>query len=384
MQQQRNPGGLEPGAPPRLRLLADDLTGALDSAAQFVPLVGRVPTFWHATMAGDPPPTAAFDSATRELDRAAAAERVGALAPLLVGADIAFKKIDSLLRGATAAEIAACLRADGFRSCVLAPAFPAQGRVTRGGRQLVRWNGAWRDVGVDLRAALAGLGSAVRLARPGDPPWPGVTLWDAETDADLGRVAEAGRQLGGSVLWCGAGGLAGALAGHARSPRPRLGAPLLGLFGSDHEVTRAQLRACDPHWLLLPPDDAATAASLVGSRLKSARLALAGFDLPSGCSRPEAARRISAGLAGLVAAIPRPRTLVVAGGETLRAVCAALGATSLEVTGQMLPGVPVSLLHGGRWDGVTVVSKSGAFGDAGLLRRLLALDAGEVGEGEAL
>jgi len=33
--------------------------------------------------------------------------------------------------------------------------------------------------------------------------------------------------------------------------------------------------------------------------------------------------------------------------------------------------VPASVMRGGRWDGVRVVSKSGAFGDPGLLARLL-------------
>ena len=49
---------------PVLRLLADDLTGALDSAARFVPLVGPVPVVWS-----DPIPagTVAIDSGTRDL-----------------------------------------------------------------------------------------------------------------------------------------------------------------------------------------------------------------------------------------------------------------------------------------------------------------------------
>ena len=49
-----------------------------------------------------------------------------------------------------------------------------------------------------------------------------------------------------------------------------------------------------------------------------------------------------------------------------------LGAASLEVQGRILPGLPRSVLRGGLWDGVTVVSKSGAFGPPHLLRDLLA------------
>ena len=70
-----------------------------------------------------------------------------------------------------------------------------------------------------------------------------------------------------------------------------------------------------------------------------------------------------------------PRSLFVAGGETLRALCLALETDRLDIVGQLMPGVPVSLMVGGRWNGVRVASKSGAFGDDMLLRRMLALGA---------
>ena len=92
---------------------------------------------------------------------------------------------------------------------------------------------------------------------------------------------------------------------------------------------------------------------------------------PPGLTRAEAARRIDRELHALSTRLPRPGTLIVAGGETLRGLCIALGATSLEVQGRAVPGVPVSILRGGVWDGVTIVSKSGAFGHPTLLRDLL-------------
>jgi uncharacterized protein YgbK (DUF1537 family) len=69
--------------------------------------------------------------------------------------------------------------------------------------------------------------------------------------------------------------------------------------------------------------------------------------------------------------VPKPATLIVAGGETLRAACVSLGATSLQVIGQIEPGVPRSIMRGGRWDGIEIISKSGAFGDKNLWRDLL-------------
>ena len=83
-----------------VRLLADDLTGALDTAAEFVPLTGELPVFWPGGSSLELEGSLGLDSGTRERDAEAAAAEVARLAPSLDGADIAFKKIDSLMRGA--------------------------------------------------------------------------------------------------------------------------------------------------------------------------------------------------------------------------------------------------------------------------------------------
>jgi uncharacterized protein YgbK (DUF1537 family) len=146
--------------------------------------------------------------------------------------------------------------------------------------------------------------------------------------------------------------------------------PVLGLFGSDQMVTVRQLAACGEHWMALADGDEASAHALA-KRLEGDGVAFASFDLQPGLSRAEAARRIAGSLGRLLPRLPRPQTLAVAGGETLRAICTVLGATRLDATGQIEPGVPRSILHGGDWDGVEVVSKSGAFGADGLWRDLL-------------
>ena len=99
---------------------------------------------------------------------------------------------------------------------------------------------------------------------------------------------------------------------------------------------------------------------------------MVGFTLPPNTPRADAARMIGGHIAALLPTLPRPGALIVAGGETLRTVCDVLGATHLEVVGAELPGVPRSILRGGVWDGVDVISKSGAFGAPNLLRDLLA------------
>src|SRR5690242_9523754 len=208
-----------------LRLLADDLTGALDSAARFATTSAPVAVIWQASTAVG---SVAMDSGTRDLPAALVPSRLQPFVPLLAAGAPAFKKIDSLLRGHVAQELAACLGA--FDHCVLAPAFPFQGRITRHGRQFVWGGNNWQDTGVDLQAELRQLGIAVQVR-------------DAETEQDLHDLVDEARRLEGRVLWCGSGGLAGALAGDAPPPRPVLARPLLALIGSDHPVTRAQIAA---------------------------------------------------------------------------------------------------------------------------------------------
>ncbi|HEY0204380.1 MAG TPA: four-carbon acid sugar kinase family protein [Acetobacteraceae bacterium] len=356
-----------------LRLLADDLTGALDTAAEFVGLTGPVHAYWQGVRPGALPPNAALDTGTREAGEAAARAAVAAATPTLAGAGIAYKKLDSLLRGHTLAELAACFATGVWRHAVLAPAFPFQGRVTRGGRQWVADGAGWTPAGPPLVDALRALGMTVQRGCPGAALVPGVTVFDAETDADLDAVAVAVAAAGAPMLWCGTGGLARALAaGHPRPALPPLPRPALGLFGSDQAVTAGQLAACAEHWTAVPHGGAEHAAHLA-RRLGRDGIALASLDLPPGLSRAEAARRIGAELCRLVHTLPPPGTLIAAGGETLRGLCIALGAESLLVQGRAVPGVPVSILRGGRWDGVTVVSKSGAFGHPTLLRDLLRL-----------
>ncbi len=346
-----------------LRLLADDFTGAMDSAVRFVPLTGPVPVRWDSAGTG----SFAFDLGTRECDGASAMERAAAAAPMLRGADVAYLKCDSLLRGHAAEELHACMTVGGFVRGVVAPAFPAQRRWTRGGRQYAGLGG--ERVGPDVAAQLATLGERVTLCRPGDAVPDGISLWDAATEDDLARIVAGVRRADATpTLWCGSAGLAGALAGQAPPAVGWLRRPILALLGSDHPVTRLQLaQAQDWHHRLNGDDIAALAARLIAQGAAAVSVAL-----PEGLTRDHAATRIAAAFGALPAALPAPATLFVTGGETLRALCEAAGATAVTVFGEVAPGVPAAHLQGGPWDGVTIVAKSGAFGEEMLLRDLLA------------
>ena len=76
--------------------------------------------------------------------------------------------------------------------------------------------------------------------------------------------------------------------------------------------------------------------------------------------------------------LDRPDALIVMGGDTLAICCAALGATSLVVRGLLARGIPVSEFSDGAWAGMTIISKSGAFGAEDILTRIMEL-AGAIG-----
>lgn len=353
--------------PTRLRILADDLTGALDSAAAFATPRAPIPVLWRA--APGLPAIAAIDAGTRELGAASAVSRQDGFADWLLGGAPAFKKIDSLLRGNWAEEIAALsARAAGWR-VVVAPAFPFHGRVTRGGRQ---WTlDAGEALGGDIAAVLREAGFSAAAA---------LRVYDAQSDADLDRVVAQETSRGGPVLWVGTGGLAAALARARPASATGMGAPvasrhvsapLLALIGSHHPVTRTQIDravADDPgRHVRLSANPADLDAVLERLARGLSCLVTVAFE----GARPDAARVIAERFARLLARCPPPGTLFVAGGETLRDAADAIGAEALAVEGAREPGLAVSRLRGGRFDGVRVLSKSGAFGAPDLLRGLV-------------
>ena len=112
----------------QVRIIADDLTGALDTAAQFATPRRAMPVFLNGHLPATLPKAFAIDAATRDMDSAAASMVAARDAPLLApkAGAIAFKKLDSLLRGHCGIELFATLRAVreglGWEGCGTTPA----------------------------------------------------------------------------------------------------------------------------------------------------------------------------------------------------------------------------------------------------------------------
>lgn len=369
--------------PRSIRILADDLTGALDTAAAFA---GNVPVFIDRPPALERPENdaavAVLATATRDVAvDTLAAHLQPALDWLRTGA-VAFKKVDSLLRGNTFAETAWIAQYGQYDLTVFAPAFPAQGRITADDRQwLVKPDGARQAVASPLRETFHGFGRQACPTLDNGDGRAGDTCRACDTwipevlnDADLDRIAATADQpTAGRRLWCGSAGLAHALArrwnlapaaGSVR-PLPRCDGPTVLVSASFQPVLREQWdRLCAGREMLAVARHAngdAIAAALRQARCGASEIC---FDLsPREKIAPE---RATGQLAGhttqLVEHLPRPGQLLVIGGDTLLALCRATGAQALLAHPSARPGWGCARLIGGAWDGVPCYSRSGAFG----------------------
>ena len=360
-----------------VRIIADDLTGALDTAGCFVCQGQSLPLIFDAaSLPGSG--NYALSTETRDVAEDEALARVSAFAPAFDGFDgLVFKKIDSLLRGHVAAEIAHIVRQSRIEAVVLAPALPGLGRVTRNGRQWAKLAGddKYRMTGPDLASAFARLNIAVQSGFSESPTSgaPRVFLCDAETDDDLKRVADQGRRMG-RVLWCGSAGLAEAIAGPT-APLKLAARRVLVICGTRHPVASLQVkRLCrdEPSALAaLPPDyDATAAARIVNARLKANTWAALVADIPD-MQATEARRLLEKALREVLPRLDRPDAVIVMGGDTLAVCNGSLGAYGLAVRGLLERGIAVSEFADGAWAGLPVISKSGAFGSEDTLREII-------------
>jgi len=403
--------------PRRWLILADDLTGAADCAIAFARRGLPASVAWGR----DPPDDAvlALDADSRRLPPGAAAARHRSLlrAHHREGAAL-FKKIDSTLRGQPAAELAATvldLRARGRGAlAIVAPAFPAAGRTVVDGRirvdgrpleQTPLWARDHSYPSADLGAALQGAGLRVRMAgldavRAGAAVRAGLpavvqaaimacddaVVCDAVTPADLDAVADATLPRAAELFWTGSGGLAEALAGRLDGTLRHMPVEVTGgilfVVGSLAEASRAASAVIGAdaavHTERIPPailHEGPDAPAWQGASRRIAQSLAAGADVLVEIATAEATDlRHGTALARQLAALLLPvapglGAVFATGGETALALLDALGVTGIQIIDEIEPGVPIGLTRGAL--AIPVVTKAGAFGDAGTLARCL-------------
>lgn len=361
-----------------VRLLADDLTGALDAAVRLVPLAGELPVVWDRDAALRENGAIALTTDTRDGGADEAVKAIRALGDFWRGNALSFKKIDSLWRGNTLSELAALIESRAFATVIIASAFPEQNRITREGRQYWRRPGEreWRPADLDLHAGLVARGIAVNVTKAFPPAdFSGVWMFDAETTRDLDAIVAHGRGAAGPVLWCGSAGLAGALAGPAPvgTVMPVM-MPATVIVGSEHAVSRDQVEAVRAAGLATVIDfgtDKATWGEAVARAEGAMDSVVFWFSPAKKVTAVEADKAMTAFFDRLTLGYEPPGALIVVGGETLSRLTRAAQATRILPVREITPGIALAQIADGRWSGLSLVSKSGAFGATNFIAQLL-------------
>ena len=345
----------------KVAIIADDLTGALDTGTPFVDAglsvavaidVGAI----SETLATDCA-VVVVNTASRALPEEEAARKVSASAKALLAASpqIVLKKIDSRLKGNVAAESKALAAVFGHKAIVVAPAIPDQERLTRNGHVVGR--------GVDRPLPIA------ELFETNDGQ---VIVRDAETDSDLDRVVGAYNWK--KTLAVGARGMGAALARKIGQPN-RASRPFAAssqtvfAFGSRDPITTEQMTKLEGTSSLAAIIDASMGAVPPDARFGLPMLLRCAGEITSEAAT--VADRFAKGVKSVME-MTRPDMLMVGGGDTALAVFRALGIRVLKPQGEIEAGIP--------WFDVTTADclrfrcavKSGGFGNSDCLVRLIA------------
>jgi uncharacterized protein YgbK (DUF1537 family) len=185
-----------------------------------------------------------------------------------------------------------------------------------------------------------------------------IVVLDAVCDDDLDRIVAAALALDLRVLWVGSAGLASALArtlpaGPQFRPRPTPKGPILFCIGSDHRVTVAQQTALVSQRRALLVHAGLTNAECIEAALGRGRHVV--LRVPGGQVSAEWLKELVAGA---------PASAVVfSGGDTASLLCRAAGVQCIDLFAEIIPGVPCGVIRGGEFDGISVATKSGGFGD---------------------
>jgi len=216
---------------PELLIIADDITGALDTGVQLSKnhirtriLLDPFRESWDAY----PDPVLVLAPATRQLSPADAYRAIADIASLArdLSVPYVYKKTDSALRGNIGAELQAIADAYPAEPVCFVPAFPAAGRITRDGVHYIGGIPVADSVfGRDPFSPVTesyipawlrekGLVNATRLIAdhsiPSDAAGGEVLVFDAVQDGDLQRISGAIRRANLRLL-AGCAGFAGQL-----------------------------------------------------------------------------------------------------------------------------------------------------------------------------
>jgi uncharacterized protein YgbK (DUF1537 family) len=361
----------------KLGIIADDLSGACDAAAEFAArnfscIVDIDGTLHDA----DSVDVVAISTETRNASPDDSRRAIVEIFHRMTSAGVPFvyKKIDSALRGNCRIEMEALLFAGRFKRAFIVPAFPEENRRVVAGFLYVNDE---PSSAIHIPSALGDQNlECITVAQCTDQLSLGEGLFviDAATRDELKRVAQfIWSRLPGSLL-AGSAGLAGEIAGLMRNgtdarstkecqPVPAGGRPVVFVIGSTHPRTRAQIN------FLKQQRRAEFIEAESGWEIK-ARETLS--------SKKDIVLRLDCDVSdfpelsnlGKLIGERLVRAIVASGGYTARLLCKALEAHAIRLDARLIPGTAMGRLIGGAAHHLPLVTKSGGFGEADALAQI--------------
>jgi uncharacterized protein YgbK (DUF1537 family) len=255
----------------KLLIVADDLSGALDTGAAFSTgnintLVAVDACIRECILANPDVTVLAVNAKTRHLTPPAAYRVVFDIVKegKALGVEYIYKKTDSALRGNIGSELEAALHASGESQIHFAPAYPKHKRLTIGGIHYINGIPVAQSVFgldpyepvkyssvLDILAAQTNMPAALSDAGTIDMATNGIIVYNVCSDQDMEQLAAGLCSAGKSTLLAGCGGLAEAVLAHLQLPRQEaqsgalLSDKLLLVCGSVNPITAAQLNLAE-------------------------------------------------------------------------------------------------------------------------------------------
>lgn len=340
---------------------------------------------------------------------------------------ILYKKIDSTLRGNIGYEIDAILKRMNGSLCFMAPSYPEQNRRLVGGIMIVgekplalteiarsttspiqeshvykllqqqsQNSVGWIDLTL-VASNVKGLQNAVEKEQKR-----GIRLiiFDAVSRRDLTNVAEVGFSLKKKPLFVGSAGLAEEVAKAISPPKFPLRPiksfkHILIVSGTASTVTHQQLRRLESkrisafqlHKSLLINDDPKVQTDRKDFSKKIAKSLSQGVailktpsemlftedskDLPIHLKIVKTLADITLQSLELSKVAIRDLALILTGGDTAQSIMNVLENDGIEIEGELLEGIVRGHLIDGNWNGLSIITKAGAFGRDDALEKII-------------
>ncbi|MBB5336952.1 four-carbon acid sugar kinase family protein [Pectinatus brassicae] len=408
----------------RLAVIADDLTGANDTAVQFAKKnMSSYVKLNIDKLEDNDSDVLIIDSDSRDLSAEQAYKKVKNISEKIYKQNIScvYKKIDSTLRGNIGAEIKAV--ADVFlpEIVIVAPAYPSNGRITVGGYHLLDGmlleyteiahapktpvdksyipciirQQVDRKIGVlelkTINKGLAEVRTQIKKFIKQETNW---IVCDAAKESDLQLVTEAIKEYQ-NILWVGSAGLAGYLndfynwIGTAHIDIAERSGSVLIVAGSISHITQRQIKylMANKNIKTIKVDIAQIFIDKKQEEIKLVQLmnkymsckmdvlltaATDDTDVAKAAwlgkqydvSLKEVSEKTACFIAEITAKLNLEQLagMVLTGGDTAVHICRAINADAIQIINEIDTGVPLGILYGENIEPIFVVTKAGAFG----------------------